>query len=391
MTGPLRGNEAGITAATTIGKRKLRLAIVGAGPGAFIGPVHLMASRLDDCFELCAGTFSRKAEASLAAGLSFGLHSERIYTDYRDMIAKEAVRPDGAEVIIVTTPNDTHFAISSAALDAGFHVMCDKPATLCLAEAKSLAAIVAHSGRQYGLSYTYSGYPMVREARAIVNSGRLGPIRKIVVEYPQGWLSRDVSGRQATWRADPAQAGLGGCVADIGVHAFQLAEYVSGLTVDALCADLGHVVTGRTLDDDCDVFLRFAGGARGALIASQISTGELNNLRLRVYGTLGSLDWHQETPTSLKLHFHDAPSEIRNAGAPYLSHSAKAATRLPAGHPEGYLEAFANLYRDFAGQITEQSHCIPGIADGVRGMAFIEAAVKSSETGSWLSLSEYVN
>ncbi len=354
--------------------------MVGGGPGAFIGPVHLMAARLDDHYELVAGAFSRDSVKNREAGEGFGVTPGRAYGDWRQMLKDEAGKVD---VIAIVTPNDTHFPVAKAALEAGFHVMCDKPATLTLDEALALRNIVRASGRQYGLTYTYCGYPLVREARALVTAGALGAIRKIVVEYPQGWLSQDVHSKQADWRVDPKQAGLGGCIGDIGVHAFHLAEFVSGQRVSELCADLGKVVPGRALDDDCDILLRFGNGARGVLVASQISAGERNALRLRVYGEKGGLDWSQETPNSLTLNWGDKPTQTLHAGGAYLSADVQKMIRIPAGHPEGYLEAFANLYRDFAAQITAGGPAIPGIDDGVRGMHFVAVAVESSSVRAW--------
>ena len=368
---------------------RLRLAMVGGGPGAFIGPVHLMAARLDDRYELVAGAFSRDPARNALAGRNYHVDAGRTYTDWRDLLAREKGQVD---VIAVVTPNDTHFPIARAALEAGYHVMCDKPATLTLDEAIILRDYVRASGRQFGLTHTYSGYPLVREARARVRAGALGAIRKVVVEYPQGWLSQPVHSKQADWRLDPAQAGLGGCVGDIGVHAFHLAEFVTGLRAVELCADLGTVVPGRALDDDCDIFLRFGNGARGALIASQISAGERNAIRLRVYGEKGGLDWHQESPNTLIFNWLDRPSEVLHAGGAYLAPEVQAMVRVPAGHPEGYIEAFANLYRDFAGQVNGTPDAglgaIPGIDDGVRGMAFVACAVESSRLRQWHALKD---
>jgi len=359
---------------------KLRLGMVGGGPGAFIGPVHLMAARLDDRFVLSAGAFSRDAARNAAAGEGYGLPPEQVYTDWRDMLAQEKGRLD---LIAIVTPNDTHFPIAKAALEAGVNVLCDKPATLNLEEALRLRDVVRSSGKSYGLTYTYSGYPLVREARKLVAEGRLGHIRKIVVEYSQGWLSQQVHSKQADWRADPAQSGLGGCIADIGVHAFHLSEFVSGAKVESLCADLGIVVPGRALDDDCNVLLRYENGIRGVLVSSQIAAGDRNGLRLRIYGEKGGLDWSQEQPNILTLNGHDAPTQILHAGTPYLAYGA----RVPAGHPEGYLEAFATLYRDFADEIlTGAASLVPGIEDGVRGMAFVETAIRSSRNKSWEQL-----
>ena len=371
----------------------IRLAMVGGGPGSFIGPVHRMAAELDGGIRLVAGVFSRDASRNAEAARAWGVPADRTYADYGRMIASERAREDGAELVAVVTPNHLHFDVSAAALRAGLHVMSDKPATLDLAQARALAGIVAESGRLYGLSHVYTGYPMVREAREVVRRGDLGRVRKIVVEYPQGWLSRPIErdgDKQAGWRADPAQAGVGGCIGDIGVHAFNLAEFVSGVRVERLCADVSTVVAGRTLDDDCNVLLRFEGGARGVLIASQISAGARNGLKLQVYGETGGLTWRHERHTELSVDWLDAPTQVLHAGAAYLSASARAASRIPTGHPDGFVEAFANLYRDLADAIVEgrsDAGLVPDIAEGVRGMAFVETAVAASRAGhGWVSL-----
>jgi predicted dehydrogenase len=368
----------------------IRLAMVGGGPGSFIGPVHRMAAELDGRIRLVAGAFSRDAAKNAAAAQAWGA---RIYPDYEAMLAAEAGREDGAELVAVVTPNHLHFAVSAAALKAGLHVMSDKPATLDLAEARALAKAVEASGRLYGLTYTYTGYPMVREAREIVRRGELGAVRKIVVEYPQGWLSRPVEregSKQAAWRADPAQAGVGGCIGDIGVHAFNIAEFVGGVRVERLCADVSTVVAGRTLDDDCNVLLRFAGGARGVLIASQVSAGARNGLTLKVYGEKGGLTWSHERHTELTVDWLDGPTQVLHAASGYLSPAAQAASRIPAGHPEGFIEAFANLYRDMADAIVEGGRSagrVPDIGEGVRSMAFVETAVAASRAGDgWVEL-----
>lgn len=367
----------------------IRLAMVGGGPGAFIGPVHRMAAELDGRLRLVAGAFSRDAGRSAQAAEAWGV---RGYGDWSGMIAAEAARPDGAEAVAVVTPNHLHLAVSRAALQAGLHVMSDKPATRTLAEAQELAQVVAASGRLYGLTYTYTGYPMVREAREIVTRGDLGTVRKIVVEYPQGWLSRPIEregAKQAEWRVDPALAGAG-CIGDIGVHAFNLAEFVGGVRVERLCADVSTVVPGRVLDDDCNVLLRFQGGVRGVLIASQISAGARNGLRLQVYGEKGGLTWSHERPSELTVDWLDGPSQILHAASPYLSGAAQAGSRIPTGHPEGFIEAFANLYRDFAAAIAEgrpDAGLLPDIAEGVRSMAFVETAVAASRGGAgWVTL-----
>lgn len=369
----------------------LRLALVGGGPGSFIGPVHRMAAELDGAIRLTAGVFSRDAARNAAAGAAWTIAPDRVYSDYRAMIEAEARREDGIDMVAVVTPNHLHFEVAKAALEAGLHVMSDKPATLDLAQAKALAQVVAASGRQYGLTYVYTGYPMVREAREIVARGDLGAVRKVIVEYSQGWLSQPIErddNKQAGWRADPAQSGVGGCIGDIGVHAFNLAEFVTGAPVERLCADLAAVVPGRVLDDDCNILLRFGGGARGVLIASQISAGARNGLTIKVYGEKGGLTWSHERHTELTLDWLDAPSQVLHAGSPYLSAVAQAASRIPTGHPEGFIEAFANIYRDFARAVGgEGAPLVPGIAEGVRGMAFVERAVAASREGlGWVEL-----
>ncbi|MBW8812688.1 MAG: Gfo/Idh/MocA family oxidoreductase [Caulobacterales bacterium] len=364
--------------------------MVGGGPGAFIGPVHRMAAELDGRIRLVAGAFSRDPARSAAAGEAWGVRS---YPDLAALLAAEAGRADGAELVAIVTPNHLHFEQAAAALKAGLHVMSDKPATRDLAEARALADVVAASGRLYGLTYVYTGYPMVREAREIVRRGDLGPVRKIVAEYAQGWLSRPLEregDKQADWRTDPARAGVGGCIGDIGVHAFNLAEFVGGAPVTRLCADLAAVVPGRALDDDCNVLLRFEGGARGVLIASQICAGARNGLKLQVYGERGGLIWSHERPNELVVDWLEGPTQVLHAGSGHMGPVARAATRLPAGHPEGFVEAFANLYRDFADAIlggSGDAGLVPGIKAGVRGMAFVETAVAASRDGAgWVDL-----
>lgn len=363
----------------------IRLAMVGGGPGAFIGPVHRMAAELDGRLRLVAGAFSRDAAKSDAAGEAWGA---RAYADWRQMLAAESAREDGAEAVCVVTPNHLHFEVSAGALEAGLHVMSDKPATRTLAEARDLAGVIARSGRLYGLTYTYTGYPMVREAREMVRRGDLGRVRKVVVEYAQGWLSRPLEregSKQAEWRNDPAQAGAG-CIGDIGVHAFNIAEFVAGVRVARLAADVSTVVAGRPVDDDCNILLRFDNDARGVLVASQVSAGARNNLTLKVYGETGGLTWSHERPTELTVDWLDAPSQTLHAASAYLA--APGLSRIPTGHPEGFIEAFANLYRDFAEAIAEDRKSadpVPGIGEGVRGMAFVETATAASGKG-WVEL-----
>ena len=370
----------------------LGMAMVGGGPGSFIGPVHQMAAELDGRIRLVAGVFSRDPAKNAQAAEAWGVAPDRVYPDHHAMIAAEAAREDGARLVSVVTPNHLHFDVSAAALRGGLHVISDKPATLNLAEAEELARVVAASGKHYGLTYTYTGYPMVREAREIVARGDLGAVRKVVVEYSQGWLSkpleRDEANKQANWRGDPVRSGVGGCIGDIGVHAFNIAEFVTGHRVERLFADLASVVPGRSLDDDCNVLLRFSGGARGVLIASQISAGARNGLRINVYGETGGLTWSHEDPNVLTLDWLDGPSQVLHAGSNYLGAAARAVTRLPTGHPEGFVEAFANLYRDFADAIEGRGGAlVPGIGEGVRGMAFVERAVAASrDEAGWAPL-----
>ncbi|AZS21222.1 MULTISPECIES: Gfo/Idh/MocA family protein [unclassified Caulobacter] len=370
----------------------LRMAMVGGGPGSFIGPVHRMAAELDGRIRLVAGVFSRDPVKNAQAAAEWGVAPDRVYPDHHTMFAAERARPDGAQLVSVVTPNHLHFEVSAAALEAGLNVISDKPATLNLAEAQALAEVVAASGKQYGLTYTYTGYPMVREAREIVARGDLGVVRKVVVEYSQGWLStpleRDTGNKQASWRADPKQSGVGGCIGDIGVHAFNIAEFITGRRVERLCADVATVVPGRGLDDDCNVLLRFEGGARGVLIASQISAGARNGLTISVYGEKGGLTWSHENPNVLTLDWLEGPSHVLHAGSGYLGSAARAVTRLPTGHPEGFIEAFATIYRDFADAIEGRAGgLVPDINEGVRGMAFVERAVAASrDDAGWVSL-----
>lgn len=368
--------------------RRLRMGLIGGGPGAFIGPVHRLAAEMDREIELVAGAFSASADKSRIAGESYRIDPARAYPDIATMLRAETARDDGIDFVAITTPNHLHLPAAKAALEAGLAVICDKPATATLAQAKALATVIAETGKPFALTYTYSGYPLVREARSRIAGGNLGAIRKVVVEYPQGWLAKPDTGKQAEWRADPARSGVGGCIADIGVHAFHLAEFVTGLRVTKILADLGTVVPGRLVDDDCQILLRFANGARGALLASQIAVGERNGLTLRIYGDVAGLCWRQEDPNRLWIYYDTGRSELVQAGDASLGPDAVAASRTPGGHPEGYLEAFANLYRDFAGLLRgEGGGLLPGIAEGLRGMALIETAVHASAIGAgWTDL-----
>jgi predicted dehydrogenase len=376
-------------------KRKWRMGMVGGGPGAFIGPVHKMAAELDGRMELVAGAFSQSAEKSRAAGETFRIDPARAYANYNEMIAAERIRKDAIDFVVIATPNNTHFPVAKAALDAGFPVMSDKPAAMTFAEIEELEKIVSKCGLPYGLTHTYAGYSLVREARHLCRSNQLGKIRKVVAEYLQGWLSQPIENtgqKQAAWRSDPKVNGPGGCIGDIGVHAFHLLEYVTGLRVTSLSAVLRTVVPGRKLDDDCSAMLRLDNGAEGVLMASQIATGEGNGMRLRIYGELGSVDWHQEDPNRLRVKWGDKPEETRHAAAGYLSADARAVARLPGGHPEGYIEAFAVLYREFAdaldahrdGKPNPIPPTLPGIEAAVRGMRFIDRGIESSRKKNWL-------
>jgi predicted dehydrogenase len=366
--------------------------MVGGGEGAFIGAVHRMAAALDGDIELVCGAFSSDPERARRSGAPLYLPPHRVYADYRTMMAAEAALPQGERMqfVAIVTPNHLHFPVAEAALHSGFHVLSDKPATLNLDEALRLRDILAQTGLLFGLTHTYTGYPLVKEARAQVAAGLLGNVRKVVVEYPQGWLAdrqEDTDNRQAAWRLDPARAGASSCMGDIGVHAANLAEYVSGLKITAICSDLTTVVPGRKLDDDGVVLLRFDNGARGILHASQVSVGEENALSMRIYGERGGLEWRQQEPNTLWLKWPDRPTEMLRTGGGYLGTLTTANTRTPMGHPEGYLEAFANIYMAFAGQVrareaghspTARAADCPGIEEAVRGMTFIELAVAGS-------------
>jgi predicted dehydrogenase len=371
---------------------RIRYGMVGGGHGAFIGAVHRMAARLDDQYELVCGAFSSNAQRSIDSGVELGIARDRSYADFQAMFEREAALSAASRMqcVVIVTPNRTHLPIASAALDHGFHVLSDKPATATLAECRLLAARLRSSGMQYGLTHPYTAYPMMREAQARVASGALGKVRKVLIEYTQQWLASPVEhqgNKQARWRLDPAQAGVSSCMADIGVHAFNLAEFVTGLEVRQLCASLSSVVPGRKLDDDGTVLLQFDNGAAGVLVASQVCVGDENNFRLRVYGDRASLDWQQMECNSLWFRPVDAPAQLLRTGVTGTGSAAMAATRIPSGHPEGFLEAFANLYREFAQQLRGGRSAVPGIRAALRGMAFIEGAVASSAAGTkWQEL-----
>jgi len=370
------------------------MGIVGGGPGSFIGRIHRVAAELDGEAELVCGAFSSDAQRSREAGDAYHINPARAYASYTDMFAAEQALPadQRMDFVAVVTPNHMHFDPARLALDHGFHVVVDKPLCFSLGEAHALQAVVDRSGSILGVTYTYSGYPLVKEARALVAAGRIGAVRKIYVEYPQGWLATKLEGggqKQASWRTDPAKSGAGGAIGDIGTHAAHLAEYVSGCRITQIDAMLNTFIPGRRLDDDSSMLLRFNNGASGVLMATQVAAGEENNLAIRVYGETGSIEWRQVEPNTLLFRSLDAPMQILRTGWGYLGADAARNTRTPAGHPEGYLEAFANIYaafyrgvRDHAAgkKVDPRDYDFPGIADGVRGMAFIDAVIRSAQS-----------
>ncbi len=375
------------------------MGMVGGGRGAFIGAVHRMAANLDGKIELVAGCFSSNPEKSKLSGEDFFLDPSRVYSSYAEMAKAEGALPLGERIdfVSIVTRNDLHFAVAKAFLEAGIHIVCEKPMAFSLEEAKELKKIVDESGLVFALTHNYTGYPMVKEARAMVKSGKLGRILKIVAEYPQGYalasLKERKDGAISNWRMDPSVAGISCCIGDIGSHAENLARYITGLELEEIAADLNSFIPGATLDDDGSMLVRYEGGARGVLYASQISGGEENNLNIRVYGTEASLEWHQEHPNELIVKFADAPRQIWRRGNSYNGPEASKFTRLPFGHPEAFIEAFANVYLAAAEAITDHlagtypragGYDFPNVDDGVEGMAFIEAAVASSkENAAW--------
>jgi predicted dehydrogenase len=374
--------------------RKLRYAMVGGGRDAFIGGVHRKAIALDAQIELVAGALSSDPAKARASGADLGLADARNHGDWQALLADELKRPAGERIdfVSIVTPNHVHYPVARAFVEAGFHVVCDKPLVHTREQADALVASVAARGTVFGVTYNYTGYPMVRQARAMIRAGELGTLRKVVVEYNQGWLASQLEGtgnKQADWRTDPARSGAAGAIGDIGSHAENLVATLTGLEIESLCADLTAHVAGRQLDDDGSLLLRYQGGARGVLIASQISTGLENDLRVRVSGTLGTLEWHQEQPSRL-LHLpHDGPLRVLTRGAPWLHESARRASRLPAGHPEGFIEAFANVYAGVAADIRARLEGrradaleadYPRVEDGARGVRFIERTVASARS-----------
>ncbi|WP_208511584.1 Gfo/Idh/MocA family protein [Variovorax paradoxus] len=374
--------------------RKLRYAMVGGGRDAFIGGVHRKAIALDAQIELVAGALSSDPAKARASGADLGLADARNHGDWQALLADELKRPAGERIdfVSIVTPNHVHYPVARAFVEAGFHVVCDKPLVHTREQADALVASVAAQGTVFGVTYNYTGYPMVRQARAMIRAGELGTLRKVVVEYNQGWLASQLEGtgnKQADWRTDPARSGAAGAIGDIGSHAENLVATLTGLEIESLCADLTAHVAGRQLDDDGSLLLRYQGGARGVLIASQISTGLENDLRVRIAGTLGTLEWHQEQPSRL-LHLpHDGPLRVLTRGAPWLHESARRASRLPAGHPEGFIEAFANVYAGVAADIRARLEGrradpleadYPRVEDGARGVRFIERTVASARS-----------
>lgn len=377
--------------------------MIGGGRGAFIGAVHRMAARLDDELELVCAALSSDPEVARLSGEDLRLPAERIYPSYREMFEKEKQLPDDfrMDCVSIVTPNHVHFEPAKMALEQGFHVICDKPMTFSTGEALVLEQLVKDTGLVFALTHTYTGYPMVKQAREMVQNDVFGKIRKVVVEYPQGWLSTALENsghRQASWRTDPKKSGKAGSVGDIGTHAENLAETITGLKVKELCADVSTFVEGRLLDDDANVLIRFDNGARGVLHCSQISAGEENALKIYIYGEKGGLEWHQMDPNTLLVKWLDKPMEVYRTGNLYIGNLAAANTRVPAGHPEGYLEAFANIYRNFAKVIQAKLENrkpeaiyddFPTVHDGVRGMKFIDAVIESGKHNSvWISIDD---
>lgn len=380
-------------------ERRLRLGMVGGGDGAFIGAVHRIAGRLDDCYELVAASLSSNPEKAAASAAGLRLGSARSYADYREMARAEAARPDGIDAVAIVTPNYLHAPMATAFLEAGIHVICDKPLAISLAEGEALAALARERNKVFALTHVYAGYPMVRHAREMVAAGEIGEIRLVHVEYPQDWLAEAANQSEEyqrnNWHNDPLRAGPNGCLGDIGSHAYHLAGYVSGMLPNEILAELHAFTPGRRLDDHVQVMLRYANGARGMLWSSQMATGCENGLRLRVYGTKASLSFEQENPNELWLTSQGGCAQRLTRGR-VRGAAADAATRVPSGHPEGYLEAFAQLYRDAAAQIhasdagramPELTRGMPDVTDGVAGLKFMEAAMESSRQGSrWIGL-----
>ncbi|MGL5561881.1 MAG: Gfo/Idh/MocA family protein [Tannerellaceae bacterium] len=374
-------------------KKKIKMGMIGGGSGSFIGAIHRIGAFLDGEIKLVSGCFSSNFSNSIATGKSLFMHEGRIYENYREMIEEESKMPDGERIdfISIVTPNHLHFEPAMLALEKGFHVILDKPMTFSLEEALILEKKAKESGLLFAITHTYTGYPMVKEAKERIRKGELGNLRRIYVEYPQGWLAQDIAdnNKQAAWRVDPKRSGKAGCMGDIGTHCFNLVEYITGLKATEVCAELNTFVPGRLLDDDGAVLIRYEGGVKCVLMASQIAIGEENNLKIRIYGDKGSLEWNQHDPNTMLLKWPDKPTQMLRVGQHYLSSLARFNTRTPAGHPEGYIEAFANIYRNFAlalhsikrGKKPRAEYLdFPTVEDGVRGMKFIETVVASSQS-----------
>jgi predicted dehydrogenase len=378
--------------------RKLKMGMVGGGSGAFIGAVHRRAAIMDGETELVAGALSSSREKALASGRAWGLSGDRNYGAWQEMLEGELTLPEDERVdfVSIVTPNHVHFPVAYAFAEAGFNVVLDKPMVHDSEQAQKLIEVVEKTGIVFAVTYQYTGYPMVKQARHMVRTGQLGEVRKVIVEYNQGWLAtklEESGAKQAEWRTDPARSGIAGAVGDIGSHAENLVATVTGLEVAEICADLTAFVSGRRLDDDGNLLIRYEGGAKGVMIASQVSTGEENDLRLRVYGTQGGLEWHQEEPNHLVFKPAEAPAQVLKRGNEYLSEDARRATRLPPGHPEAFIEAFANVYANVAATIRAKQEGaepdgsrkdFPSVYDGARGVHFIEKTVESGRsTGKW--------
>ncbi|PSQ88251.1 MAG: oxidoreductase [Bacteroidetes bacterium QS_8_64_10] len=380
--------------------RTIRYGMVGGGPSAFIGEVHRRAARLDGEMELTAGAFSSYPDKSRRMGRELHLAEDRVYGSYDEMAECEAALPDDEriDVVSIVTPNHLHFEVARTFIERGFHVVCDKPLTTTLEDAEALCRLVSERDVVFALTHSYAGYPMVKQARELVHEGELGEIRKVVAEYPQGWLAtalEKAGDKQAAWRTDPERAGVSAAIGDIGSHAEHLARYVTGLNAEALFAETTSFVEGRALEDDATILVRYEGGARGLLYCSQVSVGEKNSLRLRVYGTKASLDWQQEAPNQLAVRYADAPDETHERGGAYLAGAAQANARLPVGHPEGFIEAFANVYRAVAADIAARSDDggstselldYPTVRDGALGVHFIHKAIESAEREKWVDV-----
>ena len=381
-------------------ERKLRMGMVGGGIGSFIGPVHRIAASIDNKIELVSGAFSSTKDKSLLSGKNLFLDQDRIYGNFQEMFQKEKALSSDTRIdfVSIVTPNNSHYEIIMEALDSGFHVVCDKPITINSQQAIEVEKKVLETKKLFCLTHNYTGYPMVKEAKDMIYDNHLGNIRKIVVEYPQGWLATRIEGDTLVWRTTPKIAGISSCMGDIGTHCENLVQYITGLEIVELCSDLSSFVENRELDDDGSVLIRFNNGAKGILWASQIAVGQENGLNIRIFGEKGSIAWRQENPNVLQVDWLEKPREIRTTASSFVGESSLANTRIPAGHPEGFLEAFANIYNNFANELSDlisgkevighKEYDYPKVQDGVRGMKFLEAVVKSSENrNQWVKIS----